>query len=195
MAFLAPAIRDGTLAVNQLRQIKNTFVVSIALVLRAAIRGGMNVENAFFLSDTFIQKAELLNTPSQLTHLQYHMLLAFTERVKRIRRGKQSTALVLSVRNYIQHHISESIKAEKIADAMYISRPYLSAKFKQESGQSLTDFIPQEKTEEAKRLLRYSRKSSTAISLYLGFSSPSHFSRVFQQYAGCNPGKYRERYN
>ena len=82
MAFLAPAIRDGTLAVNQLRQIKNTFVVSIALVLRAAIRGGMNVENAFFLSDTFIQKAELLNTPSQLPLLQYHMLLAFTERVE-----------------------------------------------------------------------------------------------------------------
>lgn len=191
MAFLAPAIRDGTLAVNQLRQIKNTFVVSIALVLRAAIRGGMNVENAFFLSDTFIQKAELLNTPSQLTHLQYHMLLAFTERVERIGRGKQPTALVLSIRNYIQHHISASIKAEK----MYIIRPYLSAKFKQESGQSLTDFILQEKTEKTKRLLRYSGKSSTAISLYLGFSSPSHFSRIFRQYAGCNPGKYRERYN
>lgn len=160
-----------------------------------AIRGGMDVENAFFLSDTFIQKAELLNTPSQLTHLQYHMLLELTERVKRIGRGKQPTALVLSVRNYIQHHISESIKAEKIADALYISRPYLSAKFKQESGQTMTDFILQEKTEEAKRLLRYSGKSSTAIGLYLGFSSPSHFSQVFRQYAGCNPGKYRERYN
>ena len=119
------------------------------------------------------------------------MLLAFTERVERIRRGKQPTALVLSIRDYIQHHISASIKAEK----MYIIRPYLSAKFKQESGQSLTDFILQEKTEEAKRLLHYSGKSSAAIGLYLGFSSPSHFSRVFRQYAGCNPGKYRERYN
>ena len=109
--------------------------------------------------------------------------------------GADFSALVLAVRNYIQHHISEPIKAEKIADALYMSRPYLSAKFKQESGQSLTDFILREKTEEAKRLLRYSGKSSAAIALYLGFSSPSHFSRVFRQYAGCNPGEYRERYN
>lgn len=191
----APAIRGGTLAADQLRQVKNTFVVSVTLVSRAAIQGGMDVEDAFSLSDAFIQKAELLNTPNQLTNLQYHMVLEFTERVDRIRQGKQPTALVLAVRNYIQHHISEPIKAEKIADALYMSRPYLSAKFKQESGQSLTDFILREKTEEAKRLLRYSGKSSAAIALYLGFSSPSHFSRVFRQYAGCNPGEYRERYN
>ena len=191
----APAIRGGTLAADQLRQVKNTFVVSVTLVSRAAIQGGMDVEDAFSLSDAFIQKAELLNTPNQLTNLQYHMVLEFTERVDRIRQGKQPTALVLAVRNYIQHRISEPIKAEKIADALYMSRPYLSAKFKQESGQSLTDFILREKTEEAKRLLRYSGKSSAAIALYLGFSSPSHFSRVFRQYAGCNPGEYRERYN
>lgn len=191
----APAIRGGTLAADQLRQVKNTFVVSVTLVSRAAIQGGMDVEDAFSLSDAFIQKAELLNTPNQLTNLQYHMVLEFTERVDRIRQGKQPTALVLAVRNYIQRHISEPIKAEKIADALYMSRPYLSAKFKQESGQSLTDFILREKTEEAKRLLRYSGKSSAAIALYLGFSSPSHFSRVFRQYAGCSPGEYMERYN
>ena len=40
-------------------------------------------------------------------------------------------------------------------------------------GESLTDFILKEKTEEAKRLLRYSDKSLTAIGSYLGFSSPA----------------------
>lgn len=52
----------------------------------------------------------------------------------------------------------------------------------------------QEKTEEAKRLLRYSDKSLTAIGAYLGFSSPGHFSRVFKKYAGVSPREYRERY-
>ena len=56
------------------------------------------------------------------------------------------------------------------------------------------DFILKEKTEEAKRLLRYSDKSLTAISNYLGFSSQSHFSRVFKKYASCTPGEYREKY-
>ena len=70
----------------------------------------------------------------------------------------------------------------------------LSAKFREDTGETLTDFILKEKTEEAKRLLRYSEKTATAIGAYLGFSSPGHFSRVFRKYAGCSPAEYRERY-
>ena len=73
------------------------------------------------------------------------MVLEFTKRVERVQRGKHLTALILSVRNYIQHHISESIRIEDMAKTLYISRPHLSAKFKQESRQSMTDFILQEK--------------------------------------------------
>ena len=40
-----------------------------------------------------------------------------------------------------------------MAEEFYLSRPYLSAKFKQETGWTLTDFILSEKTEEAKRLI------------------------------------------
>ena len=50
------------------------------------------------------------------------------------------------------------------------------------------------KTEEAKRLLRYSDKPITAISSYLGFSSPSHFSRVFKAHVCITPGEYRQKH-
>ena len=96
--------------------------------------------------------------------------------------------------NYIQHHLSEPISAEEMAKELFMSRPYLSAKFKEETGETLTDFILKEKTEEAKRLLRYSDKSSTAIGAYLGFSSLGHFSRVFKKYAGQAPSEYRDEY-
>ena len=75
-----------------------------------------------------------------------------------------------------------------------MSRPYLSAKFSREAGMSLTDFILKQKTEEAKRLLRYSDKSAAAISSYLGFSSQSYFSRVFRKYSGKTPAEYRDKY-
>ena len=44
--------------------------------------------------------------------------------------------------------------------------------------ENIADFILKEKTEEAKRLLRYSDKSLTVIGSYLGFSLSSHFSRI-----------------
>lgn len=190
----APAVRGGIIAADQLRQMKNTFIVSMTLVSRAAIRGGLAVEDAFGLSDAYIQKCELLNSPDKIINLQYHMVLEYTKKVERIRLGKRPGKLAIDVANYIQHHLSEPITAEDIAKELYLSRPYLSRKFTAETGESLTDFILKEKTEEAKRLLRYSDKSLTAISNYLGFSSQSHFSRVFKKYASFTPGEYRAKY-
>lgn len=191
----APAVNGGILATEQLRQLKNTFIVTATLASRAAIRGGMDIDDAFSLSDSFIQKCELMNAPDQIINLQYHMVLEFTQRVERIRMGKRSSKLTIDVANYIQHHLSEPITVEDIAKELYLSRPYLSRKFIEETGMSLTDFILKEKTEEAKRLLRYTDKSLTAISNYLGFSSQSHFSRVFKKYASCTPGEYRDKYS
>lgn len=190
----APAIRGGTLASDQLRQAKNMFVVTATLVSRAAIQGGLSAEDAFSLSDAYIQKCELLNPLDRITNLQYHMVLEFAERVERIRFGGKPTQLTVAVINYIQHHLSEPIRAEEIAKELFMSRPYLSAKFKEETGETLTDFILKEKTEEAKRLLRYSDKSFTTIGSYLGFSSVGHFSQVFKKYTGRTPTEYREKY-
>lgn len=190
----APAIRGGTLASEQLRQMKNTLIVSATLVSRAAMRGGMSAEDALSLSDAYIQRSELLNTPQQIMNLQYHMVLEYTERVEQIRIGKHPSHLALEVSNYVHHHLSETINTEDIAKELFISRPYLSKKFKEETGDNLTDFILKEKTEEAKRLLRYTDKSATMIGSYLGFSSPSHFSRVFKKYTGKTPVEYRNKY-
>lgn len=189
----APAVRGGILAADQLRQMKNTFIVASTVVTRAAIQGGLDAEEAFTLSDGFIQKCELLTAPDQITNLQYRMVLEFTERVERVRLGGQPSKLALQVVNYVRRHLSEPISVEEMARELYISRPYLSQKFRQETGETLTDFILKEKTEEAKRLLRYTDKTSAAIGAYLGFSSQSYFSRVFKKYAGCTPGEWRNQ--
>ena len=140
------------------------------------------------------QNCELLTTLENITNLQYRMISDYTERVQRLQKGSCTSKLMIDVVNYIWHHISELITVEKMAEALFMSRPYLSRKFKEETGESLTDFILYEKTEETKRLLRYSDKPITAISSYLGFSSPSHFSRVFKARVCITPGEYREKH-
>lgn len=190
----APAIRAGVVAGEPLRQKKNLFIVTVTLASRAAIQGGMQVNDAFTLSDSYIRQCELLSIPERITNLQYRMLLDYAERVERLRRGKAPSKLAVDVANYVQHHLSDAIKTEDIAGALYMSRPYLSKKFKEETGENIADFILKEKTEEAKRLLRYSDKPITAISSYLGFSSPSHFSRVFKARVCLTPGEYREKH-
>lgn len=188
----APPVRGGVLAADQLRQIKNTFIVTATLVSRAAIQGGLSFEDALSLSDGFIRQAELLFTQSAIVNLQYNMVLEYTEQVERIRRGVKPSKLAIEVANYVQHHFSEPIRTDELAKTFYLSRTHFSARFKKETGETPTHFILREKTEEAKRLLRYTDKSSAAIGAYLGFSSQGHFSRVFKQYTGQTPMEYRE---
>lgn len=190
----APAVRGGILAADQLRQIKNTFIVTATLISRGAIRGGMDVDDALSLSDAYIQKCELMNNVERITNLQYHMVFDYAERVEKLHYGKQPSKLVQDVAKYIQHHLSEPITTEDIAKALYLSRSRLSVKFKEETNENLVDFILKEKIEEAKRLLRYTDKTSVAISAYLGFSSQSHFSRTFKKYTGSLPNEYRKRH-
>ena len=190
-----PALRGGVLAKDALRQYKNTFIVTATLVSRSAIRGGMEVDEALSLSDGYIQNCELYSNIEGITNLQYRMVFDYTERVEKLRLGKAPSKFVLDVTNYVRRHISEPITTEEIASALFLSRSRLSVKFREETGETLTDFILKEKTEEAKRLLRYTEKPAVAISNFLGFSSQSHFSRVFKKYAGCLPHEYRKRYD
>ena len=190
----APAIRSGILAPEHLRQMKNIFIVTATLCSRAAIRGGLDVDDAFSLSDSYIQSCERLDTPEKITDLQYHMVLGFTERVERLRLGEHPGKLAVAVANYVQQHLSEKISTEALAQFLYMGRSYLSTKFHSETGIKLNDFILQQKAEEAKRLLRYTDRSAAAIGDHLAFSSPAHFSRVFKKYVGLTPREYREKH-
>lgn len=191
----APSVRGGVIANDALRQLKNTFIVTATLASRAAIKGGMDTEDALSLSDDYIRKCELMGGVESIVNLQYHMVLDYTRRVERVRLGKNPSKLLLQVSNYVQHNLSRPVDVDDLAKTLFISRTHLAWRFKQETGMTLTDFILGEKIEEAKRLLRYSDKSLTLIADYLGFSSQSHFTRIFKKYSGKTPKEYRENSN
>lgn len=187
----APAIRGGTIAVDGLRQVKNMFVVSVTLASRAAIQGGVDPVTALSVSDGFIKRCELLYSVEKITNLQYLMVLEYAGMVRRVRQKDYTSPLVLKVANYVVAHITEPLTTEQIADALYLSRPYLSSRFHKEAGRTVYSFIMDEKIEEAKRLILYSGRSISSISQYLGFSSLGHFSSLFKKNTGYYPTEFR----
>ena len=187
----APAIRAGILSTNQLRQLQNIFVVSTTLACRAAIRGGLDQKTAFYLSDVYIQKADLLKDARSLTNLQFQMVTDYTGRVDALRVGEIHTDLSLRVANYVMGHLSEMITIDALCKALYISRSKLTARFKEETGKTIAEFITAVKMKEANRLLCHTDRPLAAIADYLGYSSQSHFSRVFKSYYQLTPHEYK----
>ena len=189
----APAIRPGKVAADMLRQMRNTFIVSTTLVSRAAIRGGMDLDDALHLSDSYIQKCEHLNTFEQITNLQYHMVMQYAQAVEDLRYNRNQTELTKNVASYIRHHLSDAIKTDDIAATLFMSRSHLSTRFKNEAGMNLTEYIHYIKISEAKHLLAHTNKNLSIISNYLGYSSQSHFTRMFKKIVGVSPIEYREK--
>ena len=186
-----PSFRAGVLSPNRLRNAKDTFVASVTVVSRAAIAGGMDANEAFSLSDSYINRCELAVDTQQVSELGYHMAVEYAERVGRLRLGEDPSALVLSVTNYVRGHIYEPLRTEDVAQALFVSRGFLSTRFKQETGMGLADFIRREKAAEAKSLLRNTEQSILDISTYLGFCSQSHFNAVFKRETGMTPREWR----
>ena len=189
----APAVRPGKVATNMLRQQKNTFIISTTLVSRAAIRGGMDLDDALHLSDSYIQKCERLNTFEQITNLQYHMVMQYAQAVEDLRYNRNQTELTKNVASYIRHHLFDAIKTDDIAATLFMSRSHLSTRFKNEAGMNLTEYIHYIKISEAKHLLAHTNKNLSIISNYLGYSSQSHFTRMFKKIVGVSPIEYREK--
>ena len=183
----------GTMASDTLRQQKNLLICVATLVTRAAIRGGLNWEQAFALSDMYIQKAELMTDVLSLTRLNAQMVLDFTERVAAEKIGIHHAALVRKARDYILSHIGELVTTEALSRELGMNRTYLCKLFAEETGLTIKQYVTQIKMEEAIRLMDITSKSTAEIAEYLGYSSQSHFQRVFKMHTGMTPGEYRSQ--
>lgn len=183
----------GTMANNTLRQQKNLLICTATLVSRAAIKGGLDYEVAFALSDNYIQKAELLNHFEALTNLNTQMVLDFARRVAQQNGDENHSALVRKTRQYILKHIDQPIRTEELARKLGMNRTYLCTAFKEGCGMTVNRYIASVKMEEARRLLDVTDKSIAEIAYYLGFSSQGYFQNSFKKAFGMTPGAYRRQ--
>ncbi len=192
--FQMPATgRAGTLAQDTLRQQKNLLIVTATLSSRAAIRGGMDPETAFGLSDLYIQKAELMGSFEGLMRLSAQMTMDYARRVAQLQCGEANRKVIRDARQYILAHIHERITTGQLAAAVGRNRTYLCACFKEETGLSVGEYITQIKIDEAKRLLRFTDKPLHAIAGHLGYGTQSYFQNVFKKNVGMTPLEYRKR--
>ena len=143
------------------------------------------------LSDLYIQKAELMTDVLDLARLNAQMVLDFTKRVEAEKCGVHHSQMVRRVRDYVFAHISEQITTDALAKECGMNRTYLCKLFADETGMTVGKYVTHIKMEEAKRLMDITRKSIAEIAEYLGYSSQSHFQRVFKQHTGLTPGVYR----
>ena len=189
-----PSVSSGNLSSHLIRHQKNFFIKLETIVARASIEAGLDVDEIFSLEEMYIRKCESLEDIDRIKNLQYHMIIDFADRVNKMNQYNQNNSILVSqISKYIQNHISESIKTSDIANYLNKSRGRITTEFKNQTGINLSDFIRIKKIKEAEELLSRTNKSLVFISNYLGFSSQSHFCKVFKDIKGVTPDQYRKK--
>lgn len=184
----------GILSTNALTNIKYHFVVTVAMVTRRCVEAGMELEQAFRLSDFYILKMDACTSIQAISKLHEQMVLDYTRKMLLVKKANIFSKPIVLCMDYIYSHINQRITVEELAEHAGLSPNYLSRLFKKELNISISDYICEMKIEKASHLLKYSDSSLVDIANYLAFSSQSHFIQTFKKLTGVTPKKYRDHY-
>lgn len=180
----------GTLSKDALRHTKNLAIVLITLASRSAIKGGVPYEIAFSLSDAYILQAEDARTPSEAGFIGRQAEIHYANLVNEYK--KNQNPLVLKCKEQIQQRLHQKITVNELAEMLDTTPNYLTQVFKKNTGCNLSDYILNEKIEQAKKRLKYSNDGYDIIAYAFGFCSQSHFTNIFKKIVGVTPKQYRD---
>jgi AraC-type DNA-binding domain-containing proteins len=181
----------GIVSPNPIRQDKDMFIVSTAIVARAAIEGGLHSEIALSLSDAYIARCEELKSIAAIKQLFPSMILDYARRVADAKLKSPLSPVMRKVVDYIYLHISEEIDAKELAAKFGYSRSYFSRMFMGEVKMSIPAYVARERVSKAKDLLVHTDSTIADIAGLVGIVTPSRFISLFKKETGQTPLQYR----
>lgn len=92
---------------------------------------------------------------------------------------------------YVEQHYQTDLSLQEIAAQFYVSREYVSRKFKQEFGINFSDYLSQYRINKAKLLMANPNLKLHEIGEMVGFRDVKYFSKVFKKLTGESPRDYR----
>ena len=102
--------------------------------------------------------------------------------------------IVDSARLFIDQNYMRDITLGDVSAFTGFSRCYFSRVFKQQLGQSFSEYLRGKRVAMAEELLIHSRRPIQEIAMSAGFGSVATFNRVFREARNCTPSHYREIY-
>ena len=146
------------------------------------------ITNGRFRSDRLFrstEKEELLSCAIE----DFHVLC----RCLRDRPHRIEHSVIDRIVRHLEENPEEDVGHEAIATKYRLHPGYLSRLFKQEMGETLSEYLLRTKVERAAQLLKADNYKIGEIAGMIGYSTSSYFSVMFKKYTGCSPREYCQR--
>ncbi len=107
-------------------------------------------------------------------------------------REQEERQVIRRVKEIIAAQLDQDISLQLLAGQVHLNHRYLSALFKSETGQNLSDYVTQMRIERAKQLLKGTQMRVQDIAPLSGYPNVKYFLAIFKQSVGATPSEYRE---
>ena len=184
----------GQLSDDPIRNLRYHLIVSVAVISRVCVEGGMGHDEAYTLGDIYIRKADVCNDYEGLLDIFEEMRIDYAHRMHDMRKGSVISLHIRKCIDYIYEHLHEDLSIKTLAAVVGLESSYLSRLFAKETGSTIKHFVTKARINTAENLLKYSDHPCSEIAFALGFSSQSAFISVFKKENGITPRQYREQY-
>lgn len=113
--------------------------------------------------------------------------------IKRTREVAEDNIHIVYIKEYIsQNYMNSDLSIKSISDFIRLSPSYICTIFKNETKQTLNQYITSFRIEKAKDLLIDPRNKISDISLQVGYTDSNYFSKSFKKIVGLSPTEFRE---
>lgn len=130
---------------------------------------------------------------SEVAFNRFKMALVETcDHLARRTRNERSEA-VRAAAEYLNTHYNKGVTLEELARTCGLSPNYMSAKFKEEMGESYMDYLIDIRLHKAQDLLVSTDLTVKAISESIGYLDEKYFSKLFKKYYEETPSDYRRK--
>lgn len=182
--------RIGHMSADRLRKSKYAIIASVAIITRVVIEEGVSIENAYALSDTYINRVDEEYDAKKMVHIFFDAIMDFCAMVK-LSQHHSYPVWVRTCMEYIDQHLHVEVTLEELGDVVHMAPAYISVQFKKIVGKSIKQYMNEQKIKEAKFLLQTTDLSIQEIALTLNYGTQSYFTKVFKEITGTLPNTYR----
>jgi AraC family transcriptional regulator len=100
---------------------------------------------------------------------------------------------VRQITDWMAAHLTEEFTLDQLAAQAGLSKFYFNRLFKRALGVAPSRYHINLRMDEARRLLRETKKSVVEVALDIGYANPSHFAQLFRRETGLSPSDYRQQ--
>ncbi len=142
------------------------------------------------INDSFIQIEEI-KVIEDMEEFTLNIFLAIMNSLSDLN-DRMNNNLIYKMKAYILENVFDSLfNIQMISDHFSMNYHYTCSLYKNETGQTINDFITEIRMMKAKEYLKQEDQNVSTVAFLCGYRDQYYFSRVFKKYFGLPPSKMK----